>query len=127
MKLKHTEQDEIFFYSRSTVPAPSVTQSAPTQRYAVYYNMSHTKRGVAFIFNHEFFTVPHLKPRCGTNVDCENLTLALKNLGFEVNDFHNLTHKDVVKQLERGELHFKLHDSSFFLIILYLKNICQKI
>ncbi|XP_071577620.1 caspase-1 isoform X1 [Temnothorax nylanderi] len=99
------------FGRSSTVSPLSVAQLAPTQRYAIYYNMNHSKRGVALIFNHEFFTVPHLKPRCGTNVDCENLTLALKNLGFEVNDFHNLTHKDVVKQLERAaEMDHSEHD-----------------
>ncbi|TGZ52875.1 Caspase-1 [Temnothorax longispinosus] len=99
------------FGRSSTVSPLSVAQLAPTQRYATYYNMNHSKRGVALIFNHEFFTVPHLKPRCGTNVDCENLTLNLKNLGFEVNDFHNLTHKDVVKQLERAaEMDHSEHD-----------------
>jgi len=71
--------------------------------------MNHSKRGLALIFNHEFFTVSHLKPRCGTNVDCENLKATLKDLGFEVNDYHNLTQKDIVKQLERGKLHFEKH------------------
>jgi caspase 7 len=64
--------------------------------------MNHGKRGLAIIFNHEFFTVGHLKPRCGTNVDCENLANTLKDLGFEVNDFHNSTHKDIAKYLEKG-------------------------
>ncbi|KAL0113110.1 hypothetical protein PUN28_012371 [Cardiocondyla obscurior] len=87
---------------RSTVSTPTVTQLAPTQRYATYYNMNHSKRGLAFIFNHEFFTVPHLKPRYGTNVDCENLSNSLKNLSFDVKDFHNLTFKDVLNQLEKA-------------------------
>lgn len=77
-------------------------QTAPTERYARHYNMNHSKRGLAIIFNHEFFTITHLKPRCGTNIDCENLVTTLKNLGFEVNDFHNSTHRDIVKNLERG-------------------------
>ena len=64
--------------------------------------MTHLKRGLAIIFNHEFFTISHLKPRCGTNVDCENFATTLRNLNFEVNDFHNLTHKDIIKNLERG-------------------------
>ncbi|KYQ47566.1 Caspase-1, partial [Trachymyrmex zeteki] len=82
-----------------------------TQRYEVYYNMNHSKRGLALIFNHEFFTVSHLKPRCGTNVDCENLKATLKDLGFEVNDYHNLIQKDIVKQLERvAEMDHSEHD-----------------
>jgi len=88
-------------------------QTAPTDRYAMYYNMNHSKRGLALIFNHEFFTIGHLKPRCGTNVDCENLSKTLKGLGFEVNDFHNSDHRDIVKQLERGKK--KLHISLFYL------------
>ncbi|XP_011168465.1 caspase-1 [Solenopsis invicta] len=100
-----------FGKSSAVLPSPSVVQLAPTQRYAPYYNMNHSKRGLALIFNHEFFTVSHLKPRCGTNVDCENLIITLKNLGFEVNDYHNLTHKDVVKQLERvAEMDHSEHD-----------------
>lgn len=78
-------------------------QTAPTERYATHYKMNHGKRGLAIIFNHEFFTISHLKPRSGTNVDCENLVNTLKDLGFEVNDFHNATHKDISKNLERGE------------------------
>ena len=91
------------FFNRNTVtPTIGPLQTAPTQRYATHYNMNHEKRGLALIFNHEFFTVSHLKQRSGTNVDCENLVNTLKELGFEVNDFHNPTHKDIVKNLERG-------------------------
>ncbi|XP_018056185.1 PREDICTED: caspase-1-like [Atta colombica] len=99
------------FGRNSAIPSSNVIQLAPTQRYEVYYNMNHSKRGLALIFNHEFFTVSHLKPRCGTNVDCENLKATLKDLGFEVNDYHNLTQKDIVKQLERvAEMDHSEHD-----------------
>lgn len=70
----------------------------------MHYNMTHSKRGIALIFNHEFFNIGHLKPRCGTNIDCENLCNTLKTFGFEVNDFHNSNHRDIVKNLERGKL-----------------------
>ncbi|XP_070158551.1 caspase-1 [Polyergus mexicanus] len=76
-------------------------QTSPTERYATHYKMNHSKRGIALIFNQEFFTTAHLKRRFGTNVDCDNLINTLKNLGFEVNDVHNSTHGDIVKQLER--------------------------
>jgi len=71
--------------------------------------MNHPKRGLALIFNHEFFTISHLKPRSGTNVDCENLIKTLKSLDFEVNDFHNSPHREIVKNLERGELYSESH------------------
>jgi len=109
---------------------------APTQRYATYYNMNHSKRGLALIFNHEFFTISHLKSRCGTNIDCQNLIVTLKNLGFEVNDYHNLIHKDIVKQLERGKLHFffnrmYIHNFSLknflYLRVIYIKIYTKKI
>ncbi|KAL6268453.1 hypothetical protein P5V15_001588 [Pogonomyrmex californicus] len=93
------------------VPVSNLAQLAPTQRYATYYNMNHTKRGLAVIFNHEFFTISHLKPRHGTNVDCENLTITLKNLGFDVNHYHNLVHRDIVKQLEKvADMDHSEHD-----------------
>lgn len=64
--------------------------------------MNHQKRGLAIIFNHEFFNINHLKPRSGTNVDCNNLIETLKDLDFEVTDFHNATHRDIVKNLEQS-------------------------
>lgn len=70
--------------------------------------MNHPKRGLAIIFNHEYFTVSNLKDRNGTNVDCENLSITLKNLGFEVNEFHNSTLKDIMKNLDRGKPNFEL-------------------
>ena len=75
----------------------------------MYYNMNHSKRGIALIFNHELFNISHLKPRCGTNVDCDNLISTLKNLGFEVNDVHNATHEGIIKQLERGESYLYIY------------------
>ncbi|XP_043248951.1 caspase-like [Colletes gigas] len=93
---------DAFECSRNSVsPHMGPIQMAPTERYATHYNMNHSKRGLAIIFNHEFFTVPHLKQRCGTNVDCENLITTLKNLDFEVNDYHNSTHRDIVQNLRR--------------------------
>ncbi|XP_066586939.1 caspase-1-like [Prorops nasuta] len=92
---------DAFGCSRNTVtPLNGPLQTAPTLRYATHYNMEHSKRGLAIIFNHEFFTVSHLKPRSGTNVDCENLKETLKNLGFEVKDIHNSNHRDIVRNLE---------------------------
>ena len=88
--------------SRNSITSNAAAlQTSSTERYATHYKMNHSKRGIALIFNHEFFNISHLKPRCGTNVDCDNLINTLKSLGFEVNDLHNSTHGDIVKQLEK--------------------------
>ncbi|OXU23463.1 hypothetical protein TSAR_013311 [Trichomalopsis sarcophagae] len=106
-----TDVADAFGCTRNSVAPINQIRSAPTERYATHYNMNHGKRGLAIIFNHEFFTVGHLKPRCGTNVDCENLANTLKSLGFEVNDLHNSTHKDISKYLEKvSEMDHSQHD-----------------
>ncbi|OXU17715.1 hypothetical protein TSAR_004726 [Trichomalopsis sarcophagae] len=98
--------DNITMHQQKNSVAPiNQIRSAPTERDATHYNMNHGKRGLAFIFNHEFFSVSHLKARCSTNVDCENLAInTLESLGFEVNDLHNSTHKDISKYLEKAKL-----------------------
>ncbi|XP_014470308.1 PREDICTED: caspase-1-like isoform X2 [Dinoponera quadriceps] len=109
--IRDDDVSDAFGCTRNSIVPIGPLQTAPTDRYAFYYKMSHEKRGLAIIFNHEFFTVSHLKPRCGTNVDCENLSNTLKNLGFEVNDFHNSTHKDIIKNLERvADMDHSQHD-----------------
>ncbi|EDW31806.1 GL11317 [Drosophila persimilis] len=57
--------------------------------FAREYNMNHKNRGLALIFNHEFFKIPRLKTRLGTNVDAEELSKTFKKLGFDVT-----VHKD---------------------------------
>lgn len=87
------------------------TRDAPTLRYATHYNMNNPKRGLALIFNHEFFTTNHLKSRSGTNVDCETLSNCLLKLGFEVKDYQNLVFKDLQKNLEKvSEMDHTDHD-----------------
>lgn len=97
--------------SRNSITPAASLQTSPTERYATHYKMNHPKRGIALIFNHEFFTISHLKPRAGTNVDCDNLINTLKSLGFEVNDLHNSAHRDIVKHLERvADMDHSEHD-----------------
>lgn len=112
--IKQSDNDvgDAFGYARNNVNScVGPLQTAPTLRYARHYNMNHSKRGLAIIFNHEFFTINSLKPRSGTNVDCENLINTLKIFGFEVNDFHNLTHRDIVRNLERvADMDHSQHD-----------------
>ncbi|XP_057336115.1 caspase-1-like [Microplitis mediator] len=98
---ENNDVGDAFGYGKNSVsPYPTSLQTAPTEKYASHYNMSHAKRGFAIIFNHETFNVSHLKARTGTNVDCENLVSTLKLLQFDVFHYHNLNHRDILKQLE---------------------------
>ncbi|XP_050345157.1 caspase-1-like isoform X1 [Nymphalis io] len=73
----------------------------PVDRNAPFYNMNHKNRGMAIIFNHEHFDIHSLKSRTGTNVDSDNLSKVLKNLGFRVTILHNLKSGDVNKYLQQ--------------------------
>lgn len=75
----------------------------PTERHASQYNMNHKNRGLALIFNHESFDIPSLKPRQGTNVDCENLSAALKKLHFQVNTFKDCKLREILKHVDHGK------------------------
>lgn len=72
----------------------------PVERYASEYNMSHKKRGMAIIFNHEYFEIPSLKPRAGTNVDCDNLCQSLSNLHFDVSIYKDYRLKEIQSVVE---------------------------
>lgn len=74
----------------------------PVERYATHYNMNHPKRGMALIFNQENFDFPSLKPRVGTNIDCENLTNSLQMLHFEVFCYKDLKLHELQKEIEKG-------------------------
>ncbi|XP_069486981.1 caspase-6 [Ambystoma mexicanum] len=68
------------------------------------YRMNSKRRGIALIFNHEWFhwflTMPE---RRGTNADRDNLRQRLSEQGFEVSCFDNLKAEDVLQ---------KIHDAS---------------
>lgn len=75
----------------------------PVERYASEYNMKHGKRGMAIIFNHEHFEVMSLKPRAGTNVDCENLRNTLDRLNFDVTVLKDLRFSDIQHHIEQSK------------------------
>jgi caspase-like apoptosis-related cysteine protease len=64
--------------------------------------MNHKKRGMAIIFNHEYFDISLLKRRTGTNVDCANLKHTLNDLGFRVTVHNDLTAKEITNTVEQG-------------------------
>ncbi|XP_012785089.2 caspase-6 isoform X1 [Ochotona princeps] len=68
------------------------------------YKMDHKRRGIALIFNHEWFFWHLMLPeRRGTNADRDRLTHRFKELGFEVKCFNNL---------KAEELLLKIHEAS---------------
>ncbi|KAI4491351.1 hypothetical protein M0804_002743 [Polistes exclamans] len=96
---------------KTTTPVIRPLQTSPTERYASHYKMDHSKRGIAIIFNHELFSINHLKPRNGTNTDCENFKSALQLLGFTVRVYENYTFKQLEMVLkEVSELDHSNHD-----------------
>uniref|UniRef100_A0A8D0L6X5 Caspase-6 n=1 Tax=Sphenodon punctatus TaxID=8508 RepID=A0A8D0L6X5_SPHPU len=67
---------------------------------AAKYRMSHRKRGVALIFNHErFYWHLTLPERRGTFADKENLKRSLSELGFEVRCFDDLKAEEVLQNI----------------------------
>lgn len=82
--------------------APRYTAIAPirTERHLPAYNMNHAKRGMAVIFNHEFF-LNKGKARLGTNADCELLERTLKKKQFEVSVHRDLSSTEILKEVER--------------------------
>ncbi|XP_063774787.1 caspase-6 isoform X2 [Pseudophryne corroboree] len=86
-----TETDSLLSMSQALDPAAE-------------YNMKNGRRGLALIFNHEWFywqlTLPE---RRGTNADKHNLHTRLTELGFEVKSYDNLKAVEVLD---------KIHDAS---------------
>ncbi|XP_037822475.1 caspase-1-like isoform X2 [Lucilia sericata] len=74
----------------------------PTERNAMEYNMNHKKRGLAIIFNHEFFDIPSLENRKGTNIDCEKLKKTFKSLDFEVSIYKDCKLREVFEHIDKA-------------------------
>ncbi|XP_056420679.1 caspase-6 isoform X2 [Hyla sarda] len=71
---------------------------------AAEYNMKHTRRGLALIFNHDwFYWQLKLLERRGTDTDRDNLYRRLSDLGFEVRAYNNL---------KAAEIHEKVHEAA---------------
>ena len=70
---------------------------------SLHYDMSHKKRGMALIFNHENFDESTgMSKRVGTNKDAGDLKNVLDTLGFEVTIHHNLPTSFISYYLEKA-------------------------
>lgn len=67
------------------------------------YDMTHKHRGVALIFNHEFYLNGKRKRRTGTNFDRDRLEKVLTSLYFDVHVHNDLRLKLIKKELQRGK------------------------
>lgn len=66
------------------------------------YYMKHKNRGVALIFNHEWFEDPKSNPlRRGTDIDQKTLKETFELLGFKVEVFKNRTLSEIRDDLQR--------------------------
>lgn len=66
-----------------------------------FYNTNHKYRGKAIIFSQEWFEIHTSIRRTGTRIDCDKLNECLTTLGFDVDIFHDLKYRDIMKQIER--------------------------
>jgi secreted PhoX family phosphatase len=76
----------------------------PVEKDSMHYNMQHERRGLALIFNHEFFDNPSLNHRRGTNVDANKLKDTLGRYHFEVVELKDYTWKKMLDEIERGNI-----------------------
>lgn len=75
----------------------------PVGSSALYYNMSHKKRGTAIIFDHEEFDRSlNAKKRRGTKVDSKKLFECLRELGFDVKVFYDRKFGDLKEIVHQG-------------------------
>ncbi|CAH0546194.1 unnamed protein product [Brassicogethes aeneus] len=72
----------------------------PVAKYASHYKMDFPEKSIAYIFNHETFQVHDLRKRAGTNRDSENLRKVLINLNFDVHEFKDLRHDELMQNLD---------------------------
>lgn len=73
-----------------------------TERHAPEYNMKHRYRGLALIFGHENFKDDKLDKRTETKKDMTNLKQSLQALEFDVKTYTDLSHKHVMREIERA-------------------------
>lgn len=91
--LRRRKEKEIKIYPRLELPAYDLNFE---------YDMSHRHRGVAVIFNHEYFKNHRKSRRNATDKDRDRLTSVLEKFGFEVQVFDDLSFKAMESELERG-------------------------
>jgi hypothetical protein len=71
----------------------------------LYYSMKKTERGLAIIFNHEFFDDidgDSAEPRSGTMSDVKRLCCTFSDLGFKIDLQENRTYNEIMDHISQG-------------------------
>lgn len=84
------DQVDIKLFKKESGPKPKSAAiiSYPIAKYGIEYNMRHSNRGKAHIFNQRCFSSKKLSDRPGTDLDRDQCKIMFNNLGFEV-EIHN--------------------------------------
>ncbi|XP_055299000.1 caspase-1-like [Sitodiplosis mosellana] len=82
------------------------------------YNMCHKKRGLALIFNHEYFSKQ--RQRRGTHIDRDRLHDTFKSLDFKVKIYENKTKLEILAILQKVAA--KDHSNKDCLIVVFLTH-----
>ncbi|XP_030240508.1 caspase-like [Drosophila navojoa] len=64
--------------------------------------MSHKFRGRALIFNNKYFEQQQLPTREGTDVDMESLSKVLRQMGFKVKEYTDLTRRAIIRKINKA-------------------------
>ncbi|XP_055298981.1 caspase-1-like [Sitodiplosis mosellana] len=84
-----------------------------------YYSMNHKHRGLALIFNHNYF-YNNLNPRNGTQADCERLRKTFHSLNFDVQVHDDLEQDDIFNELQKvAEMD---HSDNDCLVVVFLTH-----
>lgn len=105
-----TQLREIFSSVFSTKPTSMLKRksefprlSLPLHELSFEYNMNHRNRGVALIFNQEFFKNGRCEERTASNLDRDRLCKVLANqLNFDVQVHNDLRYQEIMSVLEKG-------------------------
>jgi len=102
----------------ATDASPLRSKGSGCEKYAEEYNMCHPRRGVALIFNHNYFD--DMAYRSGTDKDCKSLSVELESLGFEIEVYNDLSYTKLTGVLM--ETAAKDHSSADCLLVVVMSH-----
>lgn len=83
---------------------PSYTQlESPTYDLQIDYAMRNQVRGIALIFNHEYFIMPDKQRRLGTDKDRDRIEKNLQRLKFDVRVYNDCFLDDIDRAILKGQ------------------------
>lgn len=92
-------------------------QTSSIEDYFLHYNMDHSKRGIAVIFNQEFLATDLGLHTHINSTYCTKLVDTLNNLGFEIWECQNYIYENVISTLKNGESRILIDLHVYLLLI----------